>query len=138
METHRILTSPLNLLVLLAASALFAAAELSLAAVRRARVEQLVREGRRGARSLLRALDGPERLAAGAQLGRALAMIALGVPQNLLDQAWFQMGEILLAQGKRDQALPAYQKVLDLNPARTGQLVQRAQQRIDQLRFGGG
>ena len=65
--------------MLLAASALFAAAELSLAGVRRARVEQLVREGRRGARSLLRALDAPERLAAGAQLGRALTTVALGV-----------------------------------------------------------
>ncbi len=64
------------------------------------------------------------------------AMVALGVPQNLLDQAWFQIGEILAGQGKKDEALAAYQRVLDLNPARTGQLVLRAQQRIDQLRFG--
>ncbi len=65
------------------------------------------------------------------------AVLDLGVPENVLDQAWFQRGEILLAQGKREDALAAYQKVLDLNPARTGQLVQRAQQRIDQIRFGG-
>lgn len=64
------------------------------------------------------------------------AVIDLGVPENLLDQAWFQRGEILLGLGRKDEALPAYQKVLELNPARTGQLVQRAQQRIDQLRFG--
>jgi len=64
------------------------------------------------------------------------AVLDLGVPENVLDQAWFQRGEILLAQGKREDALAAYQKVLDLNPARTGQLVQRAQQRIDQIRFG--
>ncbi len=64
------------------------------------------------------------------------AVINLGVPQNLLDQAWFQIGEILASQGKKDEALAAFQRVLDLNPARTGQLVLRAQQRIDQLRFG--
>lgn len=63
--------------------------------------------------------------------------ISLGVPQNLLDQAWFQRGEILLAQGRRDEALEAYMQVLQLNPARTGQLVQRAQRRIDEIRFGG-
>jgi tetratricopeptide (TPR) repeat protein len=65
------------------------------------------------------------------------AVIDLGVPENLLDQAWFQRGEILLAQGMREDALAAYQRVLQLNPARTGQLVQRASQRIDQIRFGG-
>lgn len=74
------------------------------------------------------------------QLDAALAdyqaVIDLGVPQNLLDQAWFQVGEILVGQGRKDEALVAYQKVLELNPARTGQLVQKAQQRIDQLRFG--
>ncbi len=64
------------------------------------------------------------------------AVIDLGVPENVLDQAWFQRGELLLAQGRRDDAAAAYQKVLDLNPARTGQLVQRAQRRIDDIRFG--
>jgi len=79
MDPHHVLIKPLYLLVLLAVNALFAAAELSLGAVRRARAEQLVRERRWGARALLAALDDPERLAAGAQLGRALATVALGV-----------------------------------------------------------
>ncbi|HEX9105994.1 MAG TPA: CNNM domain-containing protein, partial [Longimicrobiales bacterium] len=87
MDPHRVLLHSLYLLVLLAANALFAAAELSLAAVRRARVEQLVRERRWGARALLRALDAPERLTAGAQLGRALATVALGLGVEAAVQA---------------------------------------------------
>ncbi len=78
MESHSILTIPLSVLVLIAAHALFVAAELSLAGVRRARVEQLRRERRWGASALLRALDEPERVAAAAQLGQALAAVALG------------------------------------------------------------
>ncbi len=62
--------------------------------------------------------------------------LTLGVPQNLQDQAWFHRGEILLAEGRRDEALECYMQVLALNPARTGQLVQRAQRRIDEIRFG--
>ncbi len=79
MESHSILSIPLSLLVLIALHALCASAELSLAGVRRARVEQLVRERRSGARALLRALDAPERIGAAAQLGQALAASALGL-----------------------------------------------------------
>jgi tetratricopeptide (TPR) repeat protein len=60
----------------------------------------------------------------------------LGVPENIQDQAWFQEGEVLRRLGRADDALFAYRKVLDLHPSLTGQLVQRAQQRIDQIRFG--
>lgn len=63
-------------------------------------------------------------------------VIRLGVPENLLDQAWFERGELLLARGEADEALAAYRQVLERNPARTGQLVERAQQRIDEIRFG--
>jgi tetratricopeptide (TPR) repeat protein len=59
-----------------------------------------------------------------------------GVPENVQDQAWFLRGEILFAVGDPEAALEAYRRVLDLNPARTGQLVRRAQRRIDQIRFG--
>ena len=62
-------------------------------------------------------------------------MIRLGVPENLLDQAWFDRGEMLYAIGRFDEALAAYRHVLERNPARTGQLVERAQQRIDDIRF---
>ena len=63
-------------------------------------------------------------------------VLELGVPENVQDQAWFERGEILFAIGRFDEALAAFRRVLELNPARTGQLVERAQQRIDQIRFG--
>jgi tetratricopeptide (TPR) repeat protein len=66
------------------------------------------------------------------------AVLELGVPENLQDEAWFERGEILLAQGRRDDALFAYRRVLELNQAGTGQLVDRARRRIDELRFGRG
>jgi tetratricopeptide (TPR) repeat protein len=63
-------------------------------------------------------------------------VLELGVPQNQQDDAWFERGEIMLALDRRDDALFAYVRVLELNPAGTGQLVERARQRINQLRFG--
>jgi len=63
-------------------------------------------------------------------------VLELGVPENIQDQAWFERGEILFVLGRFDEAHAAYRKVLELNPARTGQLVERAQRRIDQIRFG--
>ncbi|HEX6589044.1 MAG TPA: tetratricopeptide repeat protein [Longimicrobiales bacterium] len=63
-------------------------------------------------------------------------LLDLGQPSNLLDEAWFMRGDILFALGRNDEALAAYQRVLDLNPARTGQLVDRAQRQIDIIRFG--
>jgi len=66
------------------------------------------------------------------------AVLELGVPENLQDEAWFERGEILLAQGRRDDALFAYRRVLELNPLGTGQIVDRARRRIDELRFGRG
>ncbi|MGK7313556.1 MAG: tetratricopeptide repeat protein [Candidatus Longimicrobiales bacterium M2_2A_002] len=72
--------------------------------------------------------------------GTALAyyerMIELGEPENLLDRAWFERGEILYTAGRFDEALAAYRMVLERNPSRTGQLVERAQRRIDDIRFG--
>ncbi len=63
-------------------------------------------------------------------------MIDLGEPENLLDRAWFERGEILYNAGRFDEALEAYRTVLERNPSRTGQLVERAQRRIDEIRFG--
>ncbi|HUH13640.1 MAG TPA: tetratricopeptide repeat protein [Longimicrobiales bacterium] len=61
----------------------------------------------------------------------------LGAPPNLQDQAWFQRGEILFALGRDDDALAAYRRVLELSPLGTSQLSERAQRRMDQIRFGG-
>jgi tetratricopeptide (TPR) repeat protein len=69
-------------------------------------------------------------------LRRLDTVLDLGLPQNLQDQAWFEHGETLLALGRRDDALSSFIMVLELNRARTGQLVERAQRRIDELRFG--
>jgi tetratricopeptide (TPR) repeat protein len=63
-------------------------------------------------------------------------VLELGVPANIQDQAWFERGEILVGMGQFDEALIAYRQVLELNPSRTGQLVERAQRRIEQIRFG--
>jgi tetratricopeptide (TPR) repeat protein len=65
-------------------------------------------------------------------------VIGLGLPENLVDDAWFERGEILLQQGRREEALSAYQRVLELNRTATGQFVERARRRIDELRFGRG
>jgi tetratricopeptide (TPR) repeat protein len=63
-------------------------------------------------------------------------VLELGVPANLLDQAWYERGEALLLLDRRDEALQAYVRVLELVRAPGGQLAERARQRIDQLRFG--
>lgn len=77
---------------------------------------------------------------AGGEPRRALdhlqVMLDLGVPQNLLDQAWFERGEALLELGRRDEALDAYVRALENVRTPGGQLADRARQRIDELRFG--
>jgi hypothetical protein len=44
--------------------------------------------------------------------------------------------ETLYAIGRFDEALEAYRTVIDRSPTRTGPLVERAQRRIDDIRFG--
>jgi tetratricopeptide (TPR) repeat protein len=63
--------------------------------------------------------------------------IGLEVPRNILDQAWFERGEAMLELGRRDDALESFLRVLELNQGRPGPLVQRARQRVDQIRFSG-
>ncbi len=63
-------------------------------------------------------------------------VLELGLPENIQDQAWLDSGELLYALGRYDEALVAYRRVLDLNPSLTGRLVERAQRRIDEIRFG--
>jgi tetratricopeptide (TPR) repeat protein len=69
-------------------------------------------------------------------LGYLQVMLDLGVPQNLIDQAWYERGESLLALGYRDDALAAYMRVLETVRPGSGQLADRARQRIDEIRFG--
>lgn len=71
-----------------------------------------------------------------AALDKLDGMIALGAPQTLLEQAHFLRGELYLALGDPETALAAYERVLTLNPSRTGILVRRAEERIRDIRYG--
>lgn len=71
-----------------------------------------------------------------AALAKLDEMVSFGVPRTLIDDAHFMRGEMLLSLGNAESALGAYQRVLDLNPSRTGSLVRRAEERIRQIRFG--
>ena len=67
---------------------------------------------------------------------RVARLIRLGVPRTVQDRAQFLYGELSLALGERDEALRAFEEVLQLNPSRTGPLVERAEARIREIRFG--
>lgn len=74
------------------------------------------------------------------QNARALRLlertIALGEPKNLQALAHFEKGEILSERGECQAALEAFRRVLLEDPAGAGPLVSRAQERIDDIRFG--
>lgn len=65
-------------------------------------------------------------------------VLELGSPQGLLDDAWFERGELLYALGEYDEAVRSYQQVLELNPSRTGRRVRAAEDRIRTIRYGRG
>ncbi len=62
-------------------------------------------------------------------------VIELAAPQALLDDAWFERGELLFSMGEFDEATRSYQRVLDLNPSRTGRRVRQAEDRIRAIRY---
>jgi tetratricopeptide (TPR) repeat protein len=64
------------------------------------------------------------------------ALIDQGVPRTLLDRAHFERGEILLDGGEFEAAEADFLAVLELNPARSGPLVQMAEERIREIRYG--
>lgn len=63
-------------------------------------------------------------------------MTGIGEPEHLLDQAWLDRADVLFILGRSEEALDAYRHVVDRSPTRTGPLVERAQRRIDEIRFG--
>jgi CBS domain containing-hemolysin-like protein len=65
-------------LALVCANGFFVAAEFSLVTVRKTRIDQLIAEGRRGARGVRRALHDPESYIAATQLGITMSSIGLG------------------------------------------------------------
>ncbi len=64
--------------LLVFANAFFVAAEFALVSLRRSRIEQMVADGSRVGRMLLRAKDEPNRFISAAQLGITMASLALG------------------------------------------------------------
>lgn len=74
------------------------------------------------------------------QLQRALTLInrtvEVGEPRNLQAQAWFEKGEILAEMGRCEEAMEAYAQVRYADQA--GSLIDRAQDRFDEIRFGRG
>ena len=75
-----------------------------------------------------------------AQLERALELVnravEVGEPRNIQAQAWFDKGEILAELGRCQEAMEAYAQVRYADQA--GSLVDRAQSRFDEIRFGTG
>src|SRR5437773_3667394 len=67
-----------GVLALVLANAFFVAAEFSIVAVRKTRIDQLLAEGHRGARSVRRAITDPDRFIAATQLGITMASLGLG------------------------------------------------------------
>src|ERR1700730_3581189 len=68
----------LAVLALVLANGFFVAAEFSLVTVRKTRIDQLIAEGSRLARSVRRALNNPTAFIAATQLGITMASIGLG------------------------------------------------------------
>jgi CBS domain containing-hemolysin-like protein len=67
-----------GVLALVFANGFFVAAEFSIVTVRKTRIDQLIAEGHRGARSVRRAVTDPDRYIAATQLGITMASIGLG------------------------------------------------------------
>jgi tetratricopeptide (TPR) repeat protein len=75
-------------------------------------------------------------------LERALTLVdrtlELGEPRNLLGQALLERGEILSLLGRCEEALEAFEGVLQVEPSETTSTARRARQRFDQVKFGRG
>jgi len=74
------------------------------------------------------------------EMERALALVErtleVGEPRNIQGQAWFEKGEILAELGQCQGAMDAYAQVRAVDAASS--LVDRAQDRFDEIRFGRG
>ncbi len=78
MDTTGIAFGLIAVLALVFANGFFVAAEFSLVTVRKTRIDQLIAEGHRGARTVRRALNDPDSYIAATQLGITMASLALG------------------------------------------------------------
>jgi CBS domain containing-hemolysin-like protein len=78
MDLSGIALGLLAVLALVFANGFFVAAEFALVTVRKTRIDQLIAEGHRGARTVRRALNDPDSYIAATQLGITMASLALG------------------------------------------------------------
>ena len=69
-------------------------------------------------------------------LGLVDRTVAVGEPRNIQAQAWFEKGEIMTELGDCEGAMEAYAQVRYADQA--GSLIDRAQDRFDEIRFGRG
>jgi len=61
---------------------------------------------------------------------------SLGEPRNLLPQVHFERGEVLASRGECTAAVEAFRQAIVESGSGGGPLVPRAEQRIDEIRFG--
>ncbi len=92
------------------------------------------------ARGLLDRSASEDPVEAEADLQLALELVnrtvEVGEPRNIQAQAWFEKGEILAELGQCQEAMDAYSQVRFADQA--GGLIDRAQDRFDEIRFGRG
>ncbi len=77
-DTYHFALGVLAILGLVFANGFFVAAEFALVTVRKTRIDQLIAEGHRGARTVRRALTDPDSYIASTQLGITMASLGLG------------------------------------------------------------
>jgi len=77
-----------------------------------------------------------ERGRTGDALERVERLIDLGRPRTLMDRAQYLRGEMLLAQGRDQEALEAYREVLRLNPTLSDPLARSAEEKVRQIQYG--
>jgi CBS domain containing-hemolysin-like protein len=77
-DTYHLTLGLVSILALVFANGFFVAAEFALVTVRKTRIDQLIAEGSRGARTVRRALADPDAYIAATQLGITMASLGLG------------------------------------------------------------
>ena len=63
-------------------------------------------------------------------------LLRLQEPRNLLAMAYLEKGEILGARGECEAAIEAFRAVPEVDPPPPPPLIARAEERVDQIRFG--
>ena len=65
------------------------------------------------------------------------ALLDIGEPRNHLSRGYFLKGEILGSRGECEAAIEAFEEVSVMDPSGNSAVVDSAELRIDQIRFGG-